>query len=425
MDDGRAALPGEPAPASGTGIGVQADADGVTVLRAPTRRRALAWETIKPAVSQAVLSGLLALTATWMARTWSAVPPARWGFIVGLAFGLATWVYGLLDWRQNSGVVGEIGLRGGWLTWRKQTLWRRTEVRWPAASVTGVAVANVSQGTPALWIRRRGGLPLLAFAGCPPEQIDHAARALLGALQHARPGHVPEDDTVVRPEARRPRIVVLAHVGVVAAGLAYLGGLVPIAAQSLRDVERSLAEGRDEGAPRVRTWESLWNQHGPEIQRLTAGRPAAVRPVRVDAPGVEPPASPMVYASESDYPDERLLHLSFMNLPLQRAFRSYSFEDAKRRELDFADSLGRQAGALGLDGTRLRKIYDFVRSDARNGNVQLLPIYAEHARYRGERVWIIVLAWEETRHAEGGVGHVRVFAVSADHDVVRYFTTCN
>jgi predicted RNA binding protein YcfA (HicA-like mRNA interferase family) len=112
-------------------------------------------------------------------------------------------------------------------------------------------------------------------------------------------------------------------------------------------------------------------------------------------------------------------------LPLQRSFRTYSMSDAKRREGELADSLGKQATVLGLDGTRLRAIYDFVRRDDRNAGLQLLPIYAEYARYRGERVWIILLNWEKLRHDEGGVGHMRVFVVAADRDKIRSFTTCN
>ena len=172
--------------------------------------------------------------------------------------------------------------------------------------------------------------------------------------------------------------------------------------------------------------------------RLVAQRPAAARPSEVGYPRQEPskqPPGPLVYASTADYPSQLTVTLAFRSLPVRGSFAEhFKVADAKALRPEMMRDMERQARRQGLDGTRLAQVLDFVSRDERNRRKAVLPVYAEHARYRGGPVWIVVLAWEVLSPAghEANVGeqrlslaHYRFYVVSERKNRIRLFQTCS
>lgn len=161
---------------------------------------------------------------------------------------------------------------------------------------------------------------------------------------------------------------------------------------------------------------------------LAAQRPPAVRlggARREPPPGSELPR-PLVYGSTADYPSASVLNLAFTGLPRWREFsRRYTVGDSRAMRADMLEDLKQQARQLGLDHARLAQALAVIYGDRRNRREALLPAYAEHARYRGEPVWIVVLAWENDLAPGQRLAHIRVYAVSDRDNRIRFFQTCS
>jgi hypothetical protein len=173
-------------------------------------------------------------------------------------------------------------------------------------------------------------------------------------------------------------------------------------------------------------------------RRLVAQRPAAARPSELGYPRQQPskqPPRPLVHASTADYPGQLTVTLAFRSLPVRGFFAEhFKVADAKVLRPRMARDMEQQARQQGLDGARLAQVLDFVFRDERNRRTAVLPVYAEHARYRGEPVWIVVLAWERQPPAAGkadvreqrlSLAHYRFYVVSERKNRIRLFQTCS
>ena len=185
--------------------------------------------------------------------------------------------------------------------------------------------------------------------------------------------------------------------------------------------------------PATQEWRTQRRNRQLEQARELARRLAAQRPLEV-RPGASLPGglprgglqpAPLVYASAADYPSESVVHQAFWRLPLWYAFANhYVVRDAQRLRPEMVREMKRQARKLGLNGRRLGEVLEFLFRDKANGRNALLPVYAEHARYRGEPVWIVVLAWENAA-APARLGHIRVYVVSDGRNEIQFFQTCS
>lgn len=136
---------------------------------------------------------------------------------------------------------------------------------------------------------------------------------------------------------------------------------------------------------------------------------------------------PVVFSSGADYSDEQVLKEAFWDIPLHRAFMErYTVAPARGLQAGMARAMQRQAEKIGLNGKRLREILMFIANEPRNRRNVLLPVYAEHARYRGRPVWIVVLAWEiASAPSDARLVHIRVYAIAERSNKILAFLTCS